>query len=243
MDVRMDGRVAVITGASTGLGLAMAKEFAASGASVALLARKAEALKAAGLNRVTVSLDSLDDAVFKAMNDVDYPVAKVLEGIAAALADVGVPDQPRPSHARRLLRLLEAVGSEIRNGTEALPDSIVAQHAQAVLAGVDATATLANEAMAGIDVAVFLVHSIGEGADWVERERAIARNFRLAAEQAGVKRIVYLGGLGDDSGTSLSPHLSSRHDVGDVLRSGPVPVTELRAAVIIGSGSASLSSA
>ena len=51
-----------------------------------------------------------------------------------------------------------------------------------------------GEAMHGIDVALFLVHSIGEGADWVERERAIARNFRTTAERAGVRRIVYLGG-------------------------------------------------
>ena len=55
---------------------------------------------------------------------------------------------------------------------------------------------------------------------------------------AGVGRIVYLGGLGDDDG-HLSKHLRSRHEVGDILRAGPVPVTELRAAVIIGSGSAS----
>jgi uncharacterized protein YbjT (DUF2867 family) len=95
-----------------------------------------------------------------------------------------------------------------------------------------------GEAMAGIDVALFLVHSIGEGPDWVERERAIARNFRTAAERAGVRRIVYLGGLGDDD-TELSDHLRSRHDVGRELAAGPVETVELRAAVVIGSGSAS----
>jgi len=95
-----------------------------------------------------------------------------------------------------------------------------------------------TEAMGGIDVAVFLVHSIGEGHDWVERERAIAESFRRSAERAGVGRIVYLGGLGDDT-TELSDHLRSRHEVGRVLAAGPVETVELRAAVVIGSGSAS----
>lgn len=95
-----------------------------------------------------------------------------------------------------------------------------------------------STAMEGVDVAVFLVHSIGEGPDWVTQERAIAENFRGAAEAAGVKRIVYLGGLGDDD-ADLSAHLRSRHDVGQVLAAGPIETVELRAAVVIGSGSAS----
>ncbi len=95
-----------------------------------------------------------------------------------------------------------------------------------------------TDAMAGIDVAVFLVHSIGEGADWVAREQALAENFRTAAERAGVDRIVYLGGLGDDH-TELSKHLDSRHEVGRVLAAGTIECVELRAAAIIGSGSAS----
>jgi uncharacterized protein YbjT (DUF2867 family) len=93
-------------------------------------------------------------------------------------------------------------------------------------------------AMSHIDVAVFLVHSIGEGADWVAREHALAENFRTAAERAGVARIVYLGGLGDDR-TELSEHLESRHAVGRTLADGPVESVELRAAIVIGSGSAS----
>jgi uncharacterized protein YbjT (DUF2867 family) len=93
-------------------------------------------------------------------------------------------------------------------------------------------------AMADVDVAVFLVHSIGEGIDWVEQERAHAENFRTSAERAGVARIVYLGGLGDDR-AELSQHLGSRHEVGRVLSAGAVECVELRAAVVIGSGSAS----
>ena len=95
-----------------------------------------------------------------------------------------------------------------------------------------------GDAMDGIDVAVYLVHSIGEGSNWVARERATADNFREAAEQAGVQRIVYLGGLGED-GSNLSDHLRSRHEVGKTLAAGGVETIELRAAVVIGSGSAS----
>ena len=92
--------------------------------------------------------------------------------------------------------------------------------------------------MTGIDVAVYLIHGIGEGSDWVAQETRDATNFRLAAEKAGVERIIYLGGMGDDQG-SLSAHLASRHSVGRALAAGPIPVSELRAAVVIGSGSAS----
>ena len=96
-------------------------------------------------------------------------------------------------------------------------------------------------ALDGVQVVYYLVHSIGETSDWTAREAAAATNVRDSAAAAGVERIVYLGGLGaaDGTGTALSPHLQSRHRVGQVLASGSVPVTELRAAVIIGSGSAS----
>ncbi len=95
-----------------------------------------------------------------------------------------------------------------------------------------------TDAMVDVDVAVYLVHSIGDGTDWVARERSIAENFRRAAERAGVQRIIYLGGLGED-GSNLSDHLRSRHEVGRALAAGPVETVELRAAVVIGSGSAS----
>lgn len=94
-------------------------------------------------------------------------------------------------------------------------------------------------AMRGVDAAYYLVHSIGATADWADHDREVARNFREAAAAAGVRRIVYLGGLGDRAKGSLSEHLASRQEVGAELAAGPVPVVELRAAVIIGSGSAS----
>ena len=94
-----------------------------------------------------------------------------------------------------------------------------------------------NEALEGCDVAYYLVHSMDGVGSFAERDRTGAENFRKAAEHAGIKRIVYLGGMG--SGDELSEHLSSRHEVGRILADGPTPVTELRAAVIIGSGSVS----
>ncbi len=96
-----------------------------------------------------------------------------------------------------------------------------------------------SRALAGIDTAYYLVHSLGSGDDFAERDRLAARTFAHSCAQAGVKRIVYLSGLGERDAPNLSNHLASRHETGDVLREGSVPVTELRAAVIVGSGSAS----
>lgn len=78
-------------------------------------------------------------------------VAEALEAISSALHAVGVRDQPRPAHARRLLALLEAVASEIHGGSEALPDSVVAQHARIVLDGAQTAVALAGEAVAALD--------------------------------------------------------------------------------------------
>ena len=96
-----------------------------------------------------------------------------------------------------------------------------------------------GEAMAGVQAAFYLVHSIGSSAEWAEHDRVVAENFRRAAEVAGIRRIIYLGGLGDHSSGDLSEHLASRQEVGAELAKGSVPVVELRAAVVIGSGSAS----
>lgn len=95
-----------------------------------------------------------------------------------------------------------------------------------------------HAAMEGMDAAYHLVHSMDGKGDFAGRDRTAARNMREGAAAAGVKQLVYLGGLGDQD-DDLSEHLSSRQDVGRELADGPVPLTELRAAVIIGSGSAS----
>jgi uncharacterized protein YbjT (DUF2867 family) len=93
-------------------------------------------------------------------------------------------------------------------------------------------------AMAGVDTAYYLVHSLATGDDFHQRDLDAARTFGAAFAAAGGTRVIYLGGLGNP-GHDLSPHLRSRHDTGDALREGGVPVTEFRAAVIVGAGSLS----
>lgn len=93
-------------------------------------------------------------------------------------------------------------------------------------------------ALAGVRTAFYLIHSMGESEEFAERDRQAARNFAMAARDAGVSKIVYLGGLGDES-ADLSRHLHSRQEVGAVLASTGVPVLEFRASIILGSGSLS----
>lgn len=92
--------------------------------------------------------------------------------------------------------------------------------------------------MRGVSAAYYLVHSMRSPGSFESEDRAAACNFGEAAAGAGVQRIVYLGALGSGD-DQLSPHLQSRHEVGDILRESGVPVIELRASIIIGAGSLS----
>ncbi len=94
------------------------------------------------------------------------------------------------------------------------------------------------DALEGVDTAYYLIHSMSSGSDFHDLDIQAARNFGSAAREAGVESIIYLGGLGK-SDAALSRHLKSRHETGDALREAGVPVTEFRAAVIVGSGSIS----
>jgi uncharacterized protein YbjT (DUF2867 family) len=93
-------------------------------------------------------------------------------------------------------------------------------------------------ALQGCEAALYLVHAMGEGGDFESRDREGAVRFSRAAAGAGVRRIVYLGGMAPRAGHT-SPHLRSRLQVGEVLRSGPVQAIELRASMIVGHGSLS----
>ena len=93
-------------------------------------------------------------------------------------------------------------------------------------------------AMDGVRTAIYMIHSMGSTKDVEEIDRKRAENFAQAASEAGIRRIIYIGGLGDNS-AELSSHLRSRHEVGDFLRSSGVQTLEFRASVVIGSGSIS----
>ena len=96
-----------------------------------------------------------------------------------------------------------------------------------------------DRALAGMEAAYYLIHSLAAGESGFEAlDRTAARNFGEAAMRAGTRQIIYLGGLGERN-TELSKHLRSRHETGEALRVGGAPVTEFRAAVIVGSGSLS----
>ena len=93
-------------------------------------------------------------------------------------------------------------------------------------------------AMDGVKIAFYLVHSMGSAESFEENDRIAAQNFGEIAKEAGVERIIYLGGLGNEKEV-LSSHLRSRQEVGYILRASKVPVIEFRASIVIGSGSLS----
>jgi uncharacterized protein YbjT (DUF2867 family) len=139
----------------------------------------------------------------------------------------------------RLLPVLEAGGHQVRCLARhpANLASRVGRGTQVVAGDVLNPASLAT-ALEGIETAYYLVHAMGDASGFEQRETAGAQNFGAAARAAGVARIIYLGGLGEDR-SELSPHLRSRHDVGRILRESGVPTLELRASIVLGSGSLS----
>lgn len=139
----------------------------------------------------------------------------------------------------RLLPLLEDLGYSIRCLTRRACslDSPVGKNREIVEGDVLDASSL-PPAMVGIETAFYFVHSMGSTADFAEEDRRAAQNFSTAAKLAGVKRIVYLGGLGNRD-SNLSKHLRSRQETGDVLRASGIQVIELRASIVIGSGSLS----
>lgn len=138
----------------------------------------------------------------------------------------------------RLLRRLEEQGVAVHclaRRPEVLRPKVAP--ATEVVAGDVLDRASLDAALSGIDTTYYLVHSMG-ASSFEEADRTAAQNFGQAARAAGVRRIIYVGGLGSDTGP-LSPHLESRQEVGHILRESGVPVLEFRASIVIGPGSLS----
>jgi len=148
----------------------------------------------------------------------------LLTGATGYVGGVLLPELERHGHVVRCLaRRPHKLAGKIAAGTE-------------VMAGDASDPDDLARACAGIDVAYWLVHSMESGVDFERADRLAAERFAAAAQAAGVKRIVYLGGLGAED-DSLSAHLRSRHEVGSILRATGLDVVEFRASIIVGSGS------
>mgnify|MGYP003630057531 FL=1 len=139
----------------------------------------------------------------------------------------------------RLLLALEQRGAKLRclaRRPEILRPKVAAS--TEVVAGDVLDRASLDPVMEGVKVAYYLIHSMGAKGSFEEQDRLAAHNFAEAAREAGVERIIYLGGLGNED-EELSAHLRSRQEVGQILGSTGVPVLEFRASIVIGSGSLS----
>ena len=120
------------------------------------------------------------------------------------------------------------------------PDKISrSQETTQVVRGDVLDAASLDEALQGVHIAYYHVHLMSGSKNFEKEDRQAATNFAQAAKKSGVKRIIYLGGLGDDADPKLSPHLRSRHEVGEILRDSGVETIEFRAGMVVGAGSLS----
>ncbi|WP_300672367.1 SDR family oxidoreductase [Desulfoluna sp.] len=138
----------------------------------------------------------------------------------------------------RLLRVLEGEGLRVRCMARraAFLRPRAAEGTEVIKGDVFDVASL-DRSLEGVHTAFYLIHSMGASGGFEGMDRKAAENFASAAARAGVRKIIYLGGLG--SGEALSVHLRSRQEVGRILRASPVPTLEFRASIVIGSGSLS----
>lgn len=134
--------------------------------------------------------------------------------------------EQQPVHLRCLARNPEKLRPLVGESTEVIRGDVL-------------TPPSLDVALQGVHTAYYLVHLMSGSHDFEKEDLQGAKNFAEAAQRAGVQRIIYLGGLGDDSDPGLSPHLRSRHDVGAILRESGVETIEFRAGMVVGAGSLS----
>lgn len=131
-----------------------------------------------------------------------------------------------PLKLRCLARKPDAVAGLVKSSTEVVQGDVLDRSSL-------------DRALAGVHTAYYLVHLMSGSKDFESEDRQAAVNFAEAARLAGIRRIIYLGGLGDDEAAGLSPHLRSRHEVGQIFRDSGVETIEFRASLVIGAGSLS----
>ncbi len=134
--------------------------------------------------------------------------------------------EQQPMHLRCLARTPDKLRSRVKESTQIVQGDVM-------------DAPSLDRALQGVQTAYYLVHLMSGSKDFEKEDRQAATNFAGAARKAGVRRIIYLGGLGDDADPKLSPHLRSRHEVGKILRDSGVETIEFRASLVIGTGSLS----
>lgn len=134
--------------------------------------------------------------------------------------------EQRDVRVRCLARKLEKLQPQVAKMTEVVKGDVLERP------------TL-DEALSGVTTAYYLVHLMASSGNFEKQDREAAENFGAAAKEAGVQRIIYMGGLGEEADPKLSPHLRSRHEVGRILRDSGVETIEFRASVVLGNGSLS----
>jgi len=158
---------------------------------------------------------------------IDHNPVVLLTGASGYVGGQFIPLlEKQPVKLRCLARKPEKLRPQVKETTELVQGDVL-------------DANLLDKAMQGVCTAYYLVHLMSGSKDFEKDDRKAAMNFAKAAMTAQVRRIIYLGGLGDDTDPKLSPHLRSRHEVGKVLRESGVETIEFRASVVVGAGSLS----
>jgi uncharacterized protein YbjT (DUF2867 family) len=134
--------------------------------------------------------------------------------------------QQRDVRVRCLARKPENLEPQVADSTEVVKGDVLDRESL-------------DQALSGVTTAYYLVHLMASSANFEKQDREAAENFSAAAKKAGVQRIIFMGGLGEEADPKLSPHLRSRHEVGKILRDSGVETIEFRASVVIGNGSLS----
>lgn len=160
-------------------------------------------------------------------SDSSNPATVLLTGASGYVGGRLLPLlEQQPIHVRCMTRSPDKLRDRVDPGTQIVAGDVLDHDSLA-------------RALEGVQTAYYFVHLMSGSGDFEDQDRQAAIHFGEAARRAGVQRIIYLGGLGDDGDPTLSPHLRSRHEVGEILRQSSVETIEFRAGMVVGAGSLS----